>query len=128
MAAFYYLYWDNGYWGKFFNLPGEGLIYQSATAMALAAVVTTQIGNLFTQRSETTSIFKLPLFNNKMIWLGIFSELAVIAAIVYLPIFHKFIGTYSFDLKYWLFLFAWAPSLLIVDEIRKLIVRKQAKV
>jgi len=128
MAAFYYMYWDNGHWGQFFNLPGEGLIYQSATAMALAAVVTTQIGNLFTQRSETTSFFKLPLFNNKMIWLGILSELIVIAAIVYLPVFHKFIGTYSFDLKYWPFLFAWAPSLLIVDEIRKLIVRKRAKV
>jgi magnesium-transporting ATPase (P-type) len=128
MAAFYYIYWNNGYWGKFFNLPKEGLLYQSATAMALAAVVTTQIGNLFTQRSETTSFFKLPLFNNKMIWFGILSELVVIAAIVYLPVFHQFIGTYSFDLKYWPFLFAWAPSLLIVDEIRKLIERKRARV
>ncbi len=128
MAAFYYLYWDNGYWGKLLDLPGEGLLYQSATAMALAAVVTTQIGNLFTQRSETTSFFKLPLFNNKMIWFGILSELVVIAAIVYLPVFHQFIGTNSFDLKYWIFLFAWTPSLLIVDEIRKLIERKRAKV
>ncbi|MGV8026396.1 MAG: cation-translocating P-type ATPase [Anaerolineaceae bacterium] len=126
MAAFYYYYWTNGFAGQWMNLPGFGDIYRSATAMALAAVVTTQIGNLFAQRAERTPIFKMPLFKNKMIWIGILTEILVIFAIVYIPFFHQFIGTNSFPLKNWLFLFAWTPSLIIVDEIRKWIERKKS--
>jgi len=121
MAAFYYYYWTNGYAGQWLNLPANGAIYHSATAMALAAVVTTQIGNLFAQRAENTPITKMPLFNNKLVWIGIFSELLVIAAIVYVPLFHHFIGTASFSLRYWPFLFVWSPLLMIADEIRKII-------
>lgn len=126
MAAFYYYYWTNGFAGQWLDLPGSGDLYRSATAMALAAVVVTQVGNLFAQRTETRSIFRIPLFNNKMLWVGILSELTVIAAIVYVPFFHQFIGTYSFPLKYWLFLFAWTPLLIIADEIRKWIERKRS--
>ena len=39
--------------------------------MTLAAVVTTQIGNLFAQRTERQSFFRTPLFNNRLIWIGI---------------------------------------------------------
>ncbi len=125
MAAFYFMYWTNGYWGRWIDLPGEGSLYRAATAMALGAVVTTQIGNLLTQRTETASFFKSPLFNNKLIWVGIASELLAVAAFVYLPPFQKFIGTNSFPLGNWLFLFAWTPSLLLVDELRKWVVRKR---
>ena len=119
MVSFYYFYWTNGYAGQWLDLPATGAIYRSATAMALATVVTTQIGDLFAQRAERTPITKMPLFNNKMIWIGILTELIVIAAIVYLPFFNQFIGTNSFSLKYWPFLFAWTPLLMVADEIRK---------
>ncbi|NLS76766.1 MAG: cation-transporting P-type ATPase [Chloroflexi bacterium] len=123
MAAFYFLYWTNGYAGQWIDLPDTGWIYRAATAMALAAVVATQIGNLFAQRSEKLSAFRLPLFNNRFLWLGILSELVVVALIVYVPPFQRFIGTAGFPLKYWLFLFAWTPSLLLVDELRKALVQ-----
>ncbi len=57
MAAFYFMYWTDGYWGRWLDLPAEGPLYRSATAMALAAVVTTPIGNLFAQRSASASAF-----------------------------------------------------------------------
>jgi len=125
MAGFYFMYWTNGYWGQWIDLPGVGGLYQSATAMALGAVVTTQIGNLLTQRTQTASFFKSPLFNNKLVWIGIASELLAVAAFVYLPVFQKFIGTNSFPLVNWIFLFAWTPSLLLIDELRKWFLRKQ---
>jgi hypothetical protein len=34
--------------------------------MTLAAVVTTQIGNLFAQRTELTSIVHVPFFGNRL--------------------------------------------------------------
>ena len=127
MIAFYYIYWTNGYWGQWIDLPGEGALYRSATGIALAAVVMTQIGNLFAQRSEIVSIFKMPFFRNRMIWIGIFSEVVIILMFVYLPFFNNFIGTGPFELKYWLLLVSMIPSLIIADEIRKWVLRIRKK-
>jgi len=44
MAAFYFLFWTNGYRGRWMDLPSHGPLYQAATAMTLAAVVMTQVG------------------------------------------------------------------------------------
>jgi P-type Ca2+ transporter type 2C len=127
MAAFYFMYWTNGYWGQWINLPGDGWLYRAATTMALAAVVCTQIGNVFTQRSERISFFKLPLFNNRLLWIGVASELLLIFGITYLPFLQNLIGTAAFPLRNWLFLFALTPTLLVVDEIRKLWLRRTTK-
>jgi len=125
MAAFYYMYWTNGYWGQWLDLPGSGSLYQAATGMALAAVVATQIGNLFAHRTERTSFFKANLFNNRLIWLGIAAELLFISLIIYVPFLQNFIGVGAIPLENWLFLLAWVPSLLILDEIRKAFLRRR---
>lgn len=127
MIAFYFWYWTQGYFGQWLDLPNKGPIYLGATAITLAVVVTTQIGNLFAQRTEKTSIFKFPLFNNKMIWIGIASELVLILLIVYTPFMNKFIGTGPFPPIYWVFLAAWIPSLIVVDEIAKYFKRRKEK-
>ena len=75
MAAFYFQYWTHGHWGQWLNLPATGPLYESATAMALACVVTTQIGNLFAQRTERSSVFQVGFFSNRLLWVGILSEL-----------------------------------------------------
>jgi magnesium-transporting ATPase (P-type) len=123
MGAFYFYYWTNGYWGQWLDLPSSGPLYESATAMALACVVTTQIGNLFAQRTERNSVFGLALFNNRLLWIGIISELVLIALIVYVPFFHRIVGTGSFSPQNWLLLFALSPTLLVADEARKALVR-----
>ncbi len=127
MSAFYLYYWTNGYAGQWLNLPAEGPIYRSATAMALAAVVFTQIGNLFTMRSTTRSAFKMPMFSNPMIWIGILSEVLVILAIVYVPFMQDFIGTGPFEAKYWLYHIIWIPSLPLVDSIWKAVQNRKEK-
>jgi magnesium-transporting ATPase (P-type) len=123
MAAFYFQFWTHGFRGQWLDLPSSGQLYESATAMALAAVVTTQIGNLFAQRTEHISVFRMGFFTNRLLWIGIVSELMVIFLIVYTPLFQKIIGTQAFSLYNWLFLFALAPSLLAADECRKWLIR-----
>lgn len=127
MAAFYFMYWMSGYAGQLIDLPAEGQLYASATAMALSAVVTTQIGNVFTQRTERISLFRLNLFGNRLILIGVVTELLLVVAIVYLPFMQTLIGTNGFPPSYWLFLFAWTPTLIIMDEIRKVLVRRRAR-
>ncbi len=123
MAAFYFQYWTHGYWGQWLDLPATGELYLSATAMALAAVVITQIGNLFAQRTTHTSIIRIKLFNNRLVWIGILFELILIILIVYVPFFQQLIGTAAFPLENWLFLLAWMPALLLMDELRKAVQR-----
>jgi Ca2+-transporting ATPase len=123
MAAFYFQYWTHGYRGQWLDLPDTGTLYRAATAMALAAVVTTQIGNLFAQRTERDSVFRVGLFSNRLVWAGIATELVLILLITYVPLFQGFIGTAAFPLRNWPFLFAWAPSLLLADELRKSLLR-----
>jgi len=119
MLAFYYFYWTNGYKGLWIDLPDSGQLYLAATAMAFSGVVVTQIGNLFTQRATHRSIFKVPLFNNRFIWIGVISEIILTLAIVYLPFMQRFIGTAAFEAKYWLPLIVWIPALPLVDSIYK---------
>ena len=126
IAAFYFMYWTNGYWGQWLDVPSSGPLYLSATAMAFAAVVTTQIGNLFAQRSERVSTFRISPFNNPMLWVGISTELALAFLITYVPLFQNFVGTNSFPLINWFFLFALAPLLLVIDELRKWLVRRRS--
>jgi magnesium-transporting ATPase (P-type) len=91
--------------------------------MALAAVVTSQIGNVFAQRTERASVFQIGWFSNRLIWVGIAIELLLIGCIVYLPPIQNFIGTSHFPLENWLFLFIWTPILLLADEARKAVLR-----
>ncbi|HOZ37472.1 MAG TPA: cation-transporting P-type ATPase [Anaerolineaceae bacterium] len=128
MLAFYYFYWTNGYPGQWLDLPGSGQIYLAATAMAFSGVVVTQIGNLFTQRATHRSILKVPMFNNRFIWIGVISEIIIALAIVYLPFMQRFIGTAAFDAKYWLPLIVWIPALPLVDSVYKSIKNRRTSV
>jgi magnesium-transporting ATPase (P-type) len=119
MAAFYYLFWTNGHPGQWLDLPSSGPLYAAATTMTLAAVVVTQIGNVFAQRTERASIFRIGLFSNRLVWVGIATELVVILGIVYLPALQRIFGTHALSLQDWGFLLAWTPALLMADEARK---------
>jgi magnesium-transporting ATPase (P-type) len=124
MSAFYLHYWLHGFWGQWTNLPNSGAIYLGATAMTLAAVVTTQVGNLLAQRTEHSSVFKIGLFSNRLAWLGVVAELILIVLIVYAPPLQFIFGTAEFPLYNWLFLLALMPVLLLIDEARKWFVRR----
>jgi len=125
MSAFYFMFWTNGYWGQFLDLPSSGQLYLAATSMTLAAIVTTQIGNLFAQRTEARPFLKAGMFSNPLIWVGIAAELIIVCTIIYVPELQWAFGTAAFPLSNWIFLFAWAPSLLLADELRKAWLRRR---
>jgi ATPase, P-type (transporting), HAD superfamily, subfamily IC/ATPase, P-type (transporting), HAD superfamily, subfamily IC len=130
MAAFYFLFWTSGYAGQWLDLPSSGPVYQAATAMALASVVMTQVGNLFAHRTERISVLRLGrrrLFGNRLIWLGITVELVLILLLVYSPVANGVFGTAAFAPGYWTFLVAWIPVLFVADELRKAVVRRRER-
>jgi magnesium-transporting ATPase (P-type) len=127
MSAFYFLFWRSGRWGQWLDLPPEGATYGAATAMTLAAVVSTQIGNLFAQRTERTSVFRAGFFTNRLVWAGIAAEVVLLLLIVYVPFLQKVFGTGLIPLEGWAFVIAWAPALLLADEVRKALQRRREK-
>ncbi|TLM98409.1 MAG: cation-transporting P-type ATPase, partial [Actinobacteria bacterium] len=132
MAAFYFLYWTYGWrpgeslWAAGAVAVGGSTVYILATTMCHGAVMTTQIGNGFAQRTNVQSIFKIGFGTNKFLLWGIVAEIAMFSALVYIPglaeVFHHGPIRLWPD---WAFLFALAPLLLVVDEIRKLFVRRK---
>jgi magnesium-transporting ATPase (P-type) len=125
MAAFFAFYWANGYAGQWLDLPDEGTLADQAVAVALAAVVATQIGNLFAQRTERSSIVSVGFFSNPLVWVGIVSELVIVAMIVYVPFLQRIVGTAGLPLVTWICLLPLVPLLLLADETRKLVARRR---
>jgi P-type Ca2+ transporter type 2C len=127
MGVFFLAYRAMGVEDGWLELPSSGPQYAAATAAALAAVVATQVGNLFAHRTERASLREVGWRGNRLLWIGIASEVAVILAIVYLPPLRAVIGTAPFPPWLWLVLLAAAPTLLFVDEVRKARVRRRAR-
>jgi len=125
MAMFFLHYWANGDAGQWLDLPDDGRLYGEAVAIALAAVVTTQIGNLFAQRAERSSIAHVGWFSNPLVWVGIASELAIVALIVYVPFLQSIVGTEALPWVSWTWVLALAPLLLLTDELRKALLRRR---
>ncbi|HLO35133.1 MAG TPA: HAD-IC family P-type ATPase, partial [Candidatus Deferrimicrobium sp.] len=130
LAAFYFLFWTSGFAGRWIDLPATGQVYGAATAMTLASIVMTQVGNLFAHRTERVSIATLGwrrILGNRLIWLGIVAEIVLVVLLVYTPVANEVFGTAPFAPGYWLFLVAWVPALLVADELRKAVVRRRER-
>ncbi|MFP5486944.1 MAG: cation-translocating P-type ATPase, partial [Acidimicrobiia bacterium] len=124
MAVFFLHYWANGHPGQWLDLPAEGRIAEQAVAIALAAVVFTQIGNLFAQRGGWAAMTRDGWAANRLVWIGIASELVIVAAIVYVPFLQSAIGTAGLPAVSWLWVLALTPLLLVADELRKALARR----
>lgn len=121
MTAYFYLYYTRG-WRPGQALAASGVVYAMATTMTLGAVVSTQIGNAFTQRSMHRSVFTSKPFSNRLLLVGVVVELLLIVAVVYVPFLQGIFGTAPLRTGDWLFLAALSPVLLIADEIRKAVI------
>jgi len=134
MSAYFIVYFDNGF--TFAKLQSIGVdtknyindrAYMTATTANHAAIIMSQIGNAFANRTNYDSVFKVGFFKNKLLFWGILGELIIFNALVYVPGLNKVFNHYPLPGKYWLFLIAFIPSVLIFEEIRKLILRKMRK-
>lgn len=98
-------------------------LYMHATTMTHTGIITTQIGNGFACRTERISVFKIGIFKNRFLLIGIAVELMLAILFVYVKPFQTWFEQAPLDFYDWLFLLAWVPSMLVADEARKAIVR-----
>jgi sodium/potassium-transporting ATPase subunit alpha len=83
-----------------------------------------QVANVFLCRSERASMFAFGLFSNRMIWVGILTALVLILLIDYTPPGNRLFGTAPIAGRVWLFVMPFAATMLVLDELRKWLVRR----
>ncbi|SBV94746.1 E1-E2 ATPase [uncultured Eubacteriales bacterium] len=123
-AAYFFLNYLHGW--PAIPLASTGTVYQMATAITFAAIVMAQVGAVFGCRTQRLSVFKVGLFSNKMILIGIAVEFTLLALLVYLPLpfLHHLFNTAPLGWREWAFLIVIPPVMLLMDEIRKWILRR----
>ena len=104
-------------------LAASGTGYAMATTMTLAAIVFAQIGVVFACRTDRFSAFTAGLTSNKLILVGVATEITLISLIMYLPPLQKVFGTAPLGFAEWAFLICVPLVVLGLDEIRKAIIR-----
>jgi calcium-translocating P-type ATPase len=125
MAAFFFVLQLGG-WEYGEALGKTEPLYLQATTACLAAIVATQVVNVFLCRHPRASAFEFGLRGNSLLLWGIAIELALIFAIVYTPWGNLVFGTAPIDAQVWLFILPFAVAMLALEEGRKALQRRRA--
>ena len=102
-------------------LGGSGDI-GTARTMAFTTVVLAQIFNAFNARSDRSSAF-VRMFDNRLLWAAAGLTVALQVAVVHLPPLNRAFDTEPLDAQQWAICAALSSSVLVVDEIRKAVIR-----
>ncbi|MEM0342729.1 MAG: HAD-IC family P-type ATPase [Thermoplasmata archaeon] len=107
------LFLFNSEWSE----EGEG----SARTIAFATMAMFQVFNALNCRSRTRSIFKIGFFSNRYLLIAACSSFLLNLLATTLPPLRTALGTVPLSLSEWAFVIAVSASILVVDELRKLV-------
>jgi len=117
-----------GIWSTFVNLSlfqfalASGRSLKEAMTMTFISLVLIQFFKACCFRSEKSSIVSRP-FANRWLNLAITWELVILAAIIYLPVFQKIIGTFQLTAQDVSIVISAAATIVPVIELLKWIIR-----
>lgn len=123
MGAFFFVNMLHGWPGV--PLASSGPVYMQATTMTLASIVFCQIGAVMNCRTEKQSVFKVGLFRNKRVLLGIGAEVLILCALIYVPFLQGLFQTAPIGIKEWGLLCLLPIPIVLLEEARKFISRHQ---
>jgi P-type Ca2+ transporter type 2C len=95
--------------------------------MCLTTLTVIQWYNIFNVRSHKKTIFSKDLFNNKFLLLGLFISVSLHLFSVYTPFMQQILKLTPLNLQEWGFILVIGFSVVIVEEFRKFIYRRQEK-
>ena len=121
VCYFAVMYGGGWSWGQ--QLAFSDPLYRQAITAFFAAVIVCQIANVFTSRTRRQSVFTKGLFSNRMVLIGIASELLILAFIVLHPLANTIFNTAPIQLGYVLLAVPFAVLLFTADELRKYFIR-----
>jgi sodium/potassium-transporting ATPase subunit alpha len=114
------------HWGTDLSID-DPLVHKAATATFLG-IVMMQVGNVFACRTRTESAFRTGLFSNRMILLGIATELLLSLFIIYHPWGNRIFSSAPVGLDTWLILLPFMLLLFFAEEARKFYLRRTGRI
>lgn len=93
--------------------------YLRATTACLSAIIVMQIVNVFLCKHPNRSLFRSPLFNNRLILIGIALEIGLILFIDYTPWGNRIFNAAPIAPDVRLFTLPFALGMLFMEELRK---------
>lgn len=101
----------------------DGYVYVLSTAIFLAGVITTQIGNAYACRTSRASVFKIGFFSNRFLLLGILFELLLVNLLIYVQPFREIFELGPLPVRFWVILLIFPPVMFFAEELRKAAMR-----
>ena len=98
--------------------------YLQATTMTFLSMVVAQIGTAFAARTERASLRSIGVFSNPMLLAGIALELALAAAVIYLPPLQGLLGTAALPPHLLLITIPFPFIVWGADELRRYLLRR----
>jgi calcium-translocating P-type ATPase len=128
MGAFFYVLRNAGWTPGAPTGEGHPLHhgYMQATTMTFFAMVACQIGTAFAARTEHASLRSVGVFSNRLLLWGIAFELALAAAIVYLPPLQALLSTAALSAQDLLLTLPFPFIVWGADELRRWALRRRA--
>lgn len=112
-------------WGQ--EIESSDPTYRTAITAFFASIIICQISDVLICRTRRQSIFSVGLFTNKLIYVGIATELSLLFLISYVPVFNTFFNTAPLSWWHYLLSVPYAIAIIVGDEIRRYLVRKENK-
>ena len=124
--SYFYILLDGGWqWGE--ALAVSDPLYRQAITAFFASIIICQIADVLICRTRRQSILTVGVFANRLVLLGIASELILLVLIAYVPLMNTFFGTAPLELWQLSLSIPFAISIIIADEIRRVFVRRENK-
>jgi magnesium-transporting ATPase (P-type) len=127
LAGFFWVLWQAGWSSGADVSAGSPLhgAYLEATTMTFAGIVACQIGTAFAARTDRASLRSVGFFSNRMLLWGIASEIAFLAALVYVPFLQDVFGTAPLGVTELAILATFPVVVWGADELRRYWIRRR---
>jgi magnesium-transporting ATPase (P-type) len=123
MLAFFLFLRSQGWsWGQ--PQAPTPLAGRELTAIVFLGIVLMQVANGFACRTERTSVFAIGLFSNRWLLWGVAFELALAAAVIYVPFLQPLFSTGPVPPQWWLLFIVFLPLVFFAEQLRKAMARR----
>jgi len=120
----FFLVLQQGSWQWGAALGAHEPLYLQATTACLAAIIAAQVVNVFVCRHPSAPAWSFSLRSNRLLWLGVGVEIALLLLIVYSPPGQWLCSTAGFDPALWWLIGALAVLIGLAEEGRKWLFRR----
>jgi len=121
--SYFVVLYSNGWqWGQ--ELTVTDPVYRTAITAFFASIIICQIADVIICRTRRQSLLTVGFFTNKLVLVGIATELVLLMLISYVPAFNTFFGTAPLEGWHLMLSVPFAIAILLGDELRRYFVRR----